>query len=267
MKTFQYFSVLLLTLFLLSPIHSKPSNSSDKQITILYMCNLGGYLHFDEDGRKGLATIAEIKRRETEKLFSESGGVLLISQGKLFEESQEIYPFSILKTALFDSVFLTESELSYIEKNPTLIKLDLPILANRESYLEIQTEKIFSIEGIKVRVQKDTLPKFPHDKKEHPHLNLVFPEDSSSIEPSTLVSPFPVFYFLPKEKTNSISYKKNVYTAECPESGEKIGKLKLTFRKEELIRQYHEFIPLNTKDHNNSWIKPHSETVKELQKN
>jgi hypothetical protein len=54
----------------------------------------------DEDGRKGLATIAEIKRRETEKLFSESGGVLLISQGKLFEESQEIYPFSILKTAL-----------------------------------------------------------------------------------------------------------------------------------------------------------------------
>ncbi len=267
MKTFFFSFVLLLTFLTIPPVHPKPSNANDKQITILYMCNLAGFLHFDEDGRKGLATIAEIKRRESEKIFSESGGVLLISQGKLFEETQETFPFSILKTALFDSVFLTENELNFLEKNPNLIKLDLPILANRESFLEIQTEKTFFIEGIKVRVQKDSILKFPHDRKEHPHLNLVFPDDSSSLDVSSLISPFPVFYFLPKEKTNSISFKKDVYTAECPESGEKIGKLKLTFRNGDLIRQYQEFIPLNTKDHNNSWIKPHSETMKELQKN
>ena len=153
--------ILLLIFFSLfiNTIHSKPINSNDKNITILYICNLNGNFHFDEDGRKGLATIAEIKRRELEKNYSEKGGVLLLSQGLIFNEKGDDFPFSILKTALFDSVFLSEKELAYMEKNPNLVKLDLPILANRDTYLEIETEKIFIIEGIKVRVNNFILSK------------------------------------------------------------------------------------------------------------
>ncbi len=270
MKIFKLWLKLLLIFFLFfinKIILSKPINSNDKHITILYICNLNGNFHFDEDGRKGLATIAEIKRRELEKNYSEKGGVLLLSQGLLFNETGEDFPFSILKTALFDSVFLSEKELAYMEKNPNLVKIDLPILANRDTYLDIETEKIFVIEGIKVRVNNFTLSKIPHDKKELPNLNLVFPENGKDLDPGLINSPFPIIYFLPKEKTSSFAYKDNVYTAECPETGDKLGRLKLTYRNGDLIRQYQDFIFLNSKENNSSWIKPHKETMKELQKN
>jgi hypothetical protein len=266
-KTSVILVLIFFSLFINTIIHTKPINANDKNITILYICNLNGNFHFDEEGRKGLATIAEIKRRELEKNYSEKGGVLLLSQGLLFNDRGEDFSFSILKTALFDSVFLSERELAYMEKNPNLVKLDLPILANRDTYLEIETEKIFSIEGIKVRVNNFTLSKIPHDKKELPNLNLVFPENGRELNTELINSPFPIFYFLPKEKTSSFAYKDNVYTAECPETGDKLGRLKLTFRNGDMIRQYQDFIFLNSKDSNGSWIKPHKETMKELQKN
>ena len=262
-------SILFLFLLILSfdKIISKPFSINDRQLTILYFCNLNGNLEFDEQGRKGLPIIAEIKRREAENIFNEKGGVLLITQGAFFSEKSEEFPFKILKTALFDSVLLSERELSYIEKNPNLLKINLPILANRDNSLDIDTEKVFDLDGVRVKVNNYLIKKIAHNTSNIPGLNLIFPQAGEEIDLENIPTKIPVIYFLDKEKTASYSFSKNVYTAECPDSGDKIGKIKLTYRNGELIRQSQEFISLNSKNHNSSWIKPHTETMKELQKN
>ena len=245
---------------------SKPVNTTDKSLTILYFCNLNGRIDFDEDGRKGLSTIAEIKRKELEKIYSEKGKVLLLTQGVFFSNPEQYSSFKLLKTSLFDTVLLSEDELKYLEKNPNLLKLELPVIANRENTLDLETEKFFDMEGIKVNISNFLIKKIPHNSSDVPQLHLVFPENNLETEIENVPQKIPVIYFLPKEKTHSLSYVKNVYTAECPESLDKIGKIKLTYRNGELIRQYQEFISLNTKKSSGAWIKPYKPTLDEIQK-
>ncbi len=263
----KYILILLLLGINISILQSKPISSNDRHITILYLCNLNGNLDFDEDGRKGLPIIAEIKRRELEKVYNEKGGVLLLTQGVFFSEKSEEFPFKITKTSLFDGVLLSERELSYLEKNPNLLKMELPVLANRDNALDIETEKVFDFDGVKVKVNNFLIKKIAHNISDIPSLNLIFPQPGETVDLDNIPTKIPVIYFLDKEKTSSYSYSKNVYTAECPDSGDKIGKIRLTYRNGELIRQTQEFISLNSKNHNSSWIKPHTETMKELQKN
>jgi superfamily II DNA or RNA helicase len=72
-----------------------------------------------------------------------------------------------------------------------------------------------------------------------------------------------VHYFVNEKDISSFSFKKNVYTVQCP-GPDKLGKINLFFRNKTLIRQKQELIPLNTKDLNQSWIEPDREIVNEL---
>ncbi len=229
----------------------------DKKITILYVCGIEGRFDFDRDGRKGLATITELKRLEIEKNFYERGSVLLLSSGNFFQKEMFTDSWNIIKNAGFDVVFLGEEEISYLEKNPSLLKLNLPILSLRENLVSVDTEKIFQLDGINIKVTNFLVNKLPYEVKIPIHLNLVFPEFGKEQDLQDIHPDIPVIFFLNAEKTTAYSFHKNVYSAECPNTMEKIGKLTLTYRNQKLIRQIQEFIPLNTKDHNQKWIYPY----------
>ncbi|MDX1957185.1 MAG: hypothetical protein SFU98_01360 [Leptospiraceae bacterium] len=262
MAQFQKFIVL--ALLLLSNLDSKPISEKDRRITILYVCHLEGELQFDEDGRRGLATISEVKRREAEKIFRERGGVLLLSRGNFFESTEHDKSFKLMKDSLFDSILLEEEEINYFEKNPNLKKLNLPILSPRENILGLDTEKIFDLDGIHVRVNSYLLNKIPIQKTKQIHVNLIFPEKDESIDFSKIHPEIPVIFFLPREKTSDYSFHANVYTAHCPEKKGMLGKIHLYFRDNKLIRESQEMILLNTKEQNQNWIRPHEEVLKSL---
>lgn len=248
------FSLLLLVS--LSFLFSESILQKDKKITILYICGIEGRFAFDNDGRKGLTTISELKRLELEKNFYERGSVLLLSSGNFFQKENFTESWHIIKKAGFDAVFLGEEEISYLEKNPNLLKLNLPILSTRENLASIDTEKIFQLDGINIKVTNYLVNKLPYEVKIPIHLNLVFPEPNKEQDLQEIHPEIPVIFFLNANKTTAYSFHRNVYTAECPNSMEKIGKLTLTYRNQKLIRQIQEFIPLNTKDHNQKWIFP-----------
>lgn len=255
----------LLPIFLLCTFLHSAEKNIDRSVTLLYTCRLSGKFDFDEDGRKGLATISEIKRRELESVYREKGIVLLLSRGLTFSEGEES-SFKLLKTALFDTVLLSPEEMDILEKNPNLLKLDLPIIANRENSLGIGTEKYFEMEGIGIKVSNFLLKKLPHNPTQPVLLNLVFWEPGSKPDLENIPRKLPVIYFTPSGMSSAFSFSKNVTTAECPESGDVLGKIKLTYRKGELIRQHQEFISLNTKNSPNSWIEPFKPTLDEIQK-
>lgn len=239
--------------------------NTDRSVTLLYTCNLSGKFDFDEDGRKGLATISEIKRRELETVYGERGIVLLLSRGMTFSDTEES-SYKLLKTALFDTVLLSSEELDNLEKNPNLLKLDLPIIANRENSLGIGTEKYFEIDGVGIKVSNYLIKKLPHNPSQPVFLNLVFWEPGTVPNFDSIPKKLPVIYLTPFGMSSAFSFSKNATTAECPESGDILGKIKLTYRKGELIRQHQEFISLNTKNSPNAWIEPYKPALEEIQK-
>lgn len=254
-------------MFLGSMLLARPFSIEDRHISILYTCDLNGNFEFDHEGRKGLSLISELKRQEIETIFDNKGGVLLLSKGGFFEKGLNNASFSLMKTALFDGIVLSEEEMNYLENNPNLLKLNLPILSPRENILDINSEKIFQLNGINIKMHNYFIPKRPHGEKETIHLNLVFPDDHNEISKEEIPEEIPVVFFTSEEKSSAYSYWSNVSTASCPSDNSKIGKIKLVFRKEKLIRFHQEFLPLNTIDSNRSWIYPHREVLKELQRN
>lgn len=249
MKNFLLFLLFSASLF------SESITQKDKKITILYLCEIEGRFAFDKDGRKGISTVAELKRLEMEKNFYEHGSVLLLSSGNFFE-NETVESWHLIKKYGFDAVFLGEKEISYFEQNPNLLKLNLPILASRDNLASIQTEKIFQLDEVNIKVTNYLVNKLPYEVKIPIHLNLVFPEQGKEQDLKEIHPEIPVIFFLNSEKTTAYSFHKNVYTAECPGDMEKVGKLTLLYRKGKLIRQMQEFIPLNTKEHNQKWIYP-----------
>ncbi|MCB1177315.1 MAG: hypothetical protein KDK36_07030 [Leptospiraceae bacterium] len=260
--------IILISLFAIH-LSSKeePYSIHDKKISILYICDINGNFDFSTDGREGLATVSELKRQESEKIFSQKGGVLLLSRGNFFNSKNGDISFGLMKKAKFDAVFVNDSELEFLEKNPALLKIEPPVIAERENLLNLDTEKKVNLSGINFKISSYLINKLPIHAKEKIHLNLVFPDPNNIQDLSSIKSEIPVIFFLPEEKSSAYSFVKNVYTAECPSSKGVVGKIELTFRKEELIRQSQEFIPLNTEDTNRDWISPDGEVLKELQRN
>jgi hypothetical protein len=249
-------TLLILALLSFGILFGESITKEDTRLTILYVCGIEGRYAFDKEGRKGLATITELKRRELERNFSEKGGVLLLSRGNFFHKDTDNSSWTLIKSALFDGIFLGDGEVSYLEANPNLTKLGLPILSQRDNLAGVETEKIYDIEDVSVKVTPYLINKPPYHSSKKIHLNLVFPETDSEQDLGEIIPEIPVIFFLPKDKSTAFSFRRNVYTAECPDSMDKLGKLTLTYRKQKLIRQHQEFIPLNTKDLNQSWIYP-----------
>jgi hypothetical protein len=255
--------------FLLIPFYlsSKSISYEDKHISILYSCNIDGKFYFDSDGRKGLPTLTEWKRREIQSILDKKGGVLLLSRGNFFEKGLNFTKFSLMNEALFDGIILSDEELSYLESNPNLLKLNLPVLSPRDTLLNLSQDKTFPIEGINIKVQNYYLKKIPHGSTEKIHLQLVFPDPEMPIEVDESMKHIPVIYFLPRTQSNSLSLFPNATTVYCPTELSKLGKLKLVFRNEKLIRKSQEFLPLNTIDSDQSWVSPHKDVLKELHGN
>jgi hypothetical protein len=258
--------VLILLVSISIGLFSKeePKSLSDKTFTILYLCDINGNFDFTFEGRGGISLLAEIKRQEEEKIYAGKGGVLLLSRGDFFGKKLETHSFRLFHKSKFDSVFIGEKEVSYLEANPNLLKLNLPILASRENLVGIETEKIVEFSGIHFKLSSYLINKLPYIQTKKIHLNLVFPEPGNVQDISDIKQEIPVLFFLPKSMSSAYSFRKNVYTAECPSNSGVVGKIQLTFRGEKLIRQSQEFISLNGSDTNRDWIDPADEVLEEL---
>ncbi len=242
----------------------EPKSLNDKTFTILYLCDINENFDFTFDGREGISLLAEIKRQEEEKIFAGKGAVLLLSRGDFFGKKLETHSFRIFHKSKFDSVFIGEKEVSYLEGNPNLLKLNLPILASRENLVGMDTEKILEFSGIHFKLSSYLVNKLPYIQTKKIHLNLVFPEPGNIQDITDIKPEIPVLFFLPKSLSSAYSFRKNVYTAECPANSGVVGKIQLTFRGEKLIRQSQEFISLNGSDTNRDWIDPAPEVLEEL---
>jgi hypothetical protein len=251
---------ILFTLFAFFLISNQPISIKDKEFVILYFCDMNGFYEFDEDGRKGLATIAEVKKQESKKFYDHRGQVFLISGGNFSGTGDNLRAhFNLINKAGFDAVFIGEEELSYLELNPALKNLKLPLIADRENEFKAPKEMMINAEGIRFRIS-NSLPSI-EDKKIDVHL--LFRTVGSYDYLQNMETGKPIYYFVNEPEMSSFSFKKNVYTVQCPEP-EKLGKLNLLFRNNTLIRQKQEFIRLNTKDTNNSWLEPDREIINEL---
>lgn len=257
---------MLGVVFLFGGISSqeKPISGSDRNFSILYICDINGNFDFTFEGREGLSLLAELKRQEEEKIYSGKGGVLLLSRGDFFGKKLETHSFRLLHLSKFDSVLVGEKEVSYLESNPNLVKINLPVLASRENLIGLDTEKILEISGINFKLSSYLVNKLPYIRTKKIHLNLVFPEPGNEQDMEDIKPEIPVVFFLQKKLTSAYSFKRNVYTAECPSNRGIAGKIQLTFRGEKLIRQSQEFIPLNTIDTNRDWIDPSPEVLEGL---
>lgn len=336
MKSF-YRSALFVCVLSLFFIFQKSPAPKDTKVTFLYLCSIDGKFDFDREGREGLATVTELKRQEEERIHPDGGNVFLLTQGSFFENDKDARSFTLMKKAGFDAVVLSEEELVYLEKNPALKKLGLPVIAPRDNLFSAATEKIFSLDGVNMKLTSFLLNKLPYEKRKNVHLNLVFPDPGTEISLEDIDENIPAVFFVPsvkglsvpakadsnekkaetpkKEETiqtsvmtmsgetlktgtnvsansadskdsalkkeislekdapkrnafysTALSFKSNVYTAECPEKKGVLGKYSLVYRNGKLIRQTQEFIPLNTKDHNRKWIHPDKEMQSELKK-
>ncbi|NUM42399.1 MAG: hypothetical protein HUU45_12300, partial [Leptospiraceae bacterium] len=140
------FRVGLLVLFLFFLNSFKPISLSDREIEILYLCNISGLFEFDEDGRLGLSTLSELKRREKTRLSHSNGEVLLFTGGNVFGKGKGLRSnFKILNQVPFDAVFLTEEEIAYLDSNLSLKSLNLPLVTSRKNSFGIVENKDFQI--------------------------------------------------------------------------------------------------------------------------
>jgi hypothetical protein len=241
-------------------ISNQPVSLKDKEFVIFYFCDMNGRYEFDGDGRKGLATIAELKRQESKRFYDHRGQVFLISGGNFSGTGENMRAhFNLLNKAGFDAAFIGEEELNYLELNPALKNLKLPLVAHRENEFKANTEKLIKSEGIQFRIS-NTLAAIEDTSID---IQLLFHDGGSYDYVKSLDVQKPVYYFVNEKDISSFSFKKNVYTVQCP-GPDKLGKINLFFRNKTLIRQKQELIPLNTKDLNQSWIEPDREIVNEL---
>lgn len=241
-------------------IFNQPISVTDKEFVIFYFCDMKGRYEFDLDGRKGLATISGLKIQESKRFYDHRGKVFLISGGNFSGVGENMRShFSLLNKAAFDAVFVGEEELSYLEQNPALQSLKLPLIAFRENEFNATREMNIVSDGIHFRIS-DTLP---NREDKNVDIQLLFHTTGSYDYLKTIENEKPIYYFVKETQMSSFQYKKNIYTVQCP-TPEKIGKLSLFFRRKNLIRQKQEFIPLNTQDSNNSWLTPDREIIQEL---
>lgn len=275
-----YLNYLILFFFIAVFVNKVPISIDDREVSLLYVCDLKGNFYFDEEGRKGLSTLAEVKRRETEKIMGKSGVSLLVTSGRVTDIATVGTNFGILNKVPFDAALIGEEELFYLEENPNLKKLKLPIIARRENKISIPMERLFSVDGVKVWVggNLNTI-----DSEEIKEINTFFVfldegarffqrtesekrENIRMIDKIKGYDPKKYYFFIaPDLNGNSYSFNKNVYKLNCPLGKKgKIGQLKLYYRKGDLIRQKQKFIFLNTKIKDKSWINPKRETLEYL---
>lgn len=249
--------ILFISIFFLNP---RSVSKEDKVLEILYICNLEGDFQFDQNGRKGLATIAEVKRQRSELLFDEDGLAVMVSNGNFFEKGHT-WSHHLMKKSGFDMVFFNSAELEeYYKNNPNLLQLNLPIYASYQNQMKIPQNKEFTSGNIKFEISSIYSAPAPEKKLS---IQLVFLPENEPIP--TIKTNIPVIFFISDKTKSPYTYQSNVYTANCPSKTGKLGKLDLYFRKGELIRQYNDMIHLNTEDHNHRWFPPAIETQKELQ--
>ncbi len=252
--------IILFFVSILCFISNQPISLTDKEFVIFYFCDMNGRYEFDLDGRKGLATIAELKRQESKRFYDHRGQVFLISGGNFSGTGENMRAhFNLLNKAGFDAAFIGEEELSYLELNPALRNLKLPLIAHRENDFKANTEKLIKSEGIQFRISNTLSPV----EDTSIDIQLLFHNGGSYDYMKSLDVQKPVYYFVNDSEISSFSFKKNIYTVKCPVP-DKLGKINLFFRNKTLIRQKQEFVSLNTKDLNQSWIEPDREIVNEL---
>ncbi len=252
------FCILCIFFFL----SAEPISRKDFEFVFLYICDLEGQYEFSDDGRAGLATISEIKKIEEKKQSDNRGSVFLISSGSFSGKNENLKGhFSLLNESGFDAAFISETELIYMEENPILQKMKLPVIAHRENNVNFKESKNFEIRGYQFRVSHILEP--VEDKTLD--IELIFPQIGNLDYIKNFNPSKPTYFFLSKEEESYFSFhKKNLHTASCPASGN-IGKLRLYFRGKKLIRQKQEFIPLNTINSNQDWISPDRMILKSLE--
>jgi hypothetical protein len=252
------FFLLLILVFL----NAGPVSKKDKEFVVFYICDIKGRYEFDKEGRGGLATISELKKREERKETDHRGAVFLISSGNFAGIENEFKAhYRILNSVGFDASFISEEELLYAEENPIYQKLNLPILSYRENKLNYPLTKILKYEDYNFRLSSslDSIEDTSFDAQ------LVFHQYGSFDYLKTFQPTKPTFFFINQKDQNDISYnKKNLYILKCPELNE-IGKLTLFYREHKLIRQKQEVIPLNNKKINSDWIHPDRNLINELE--
>ena len=252
--------IILSFISILFLISNQPISLKDKEFVIFYFCDMNGRYEFDADGRKGLATISELKRQESKRFYDHRGQVLLISGGNFSGTGENMRAhFNLLNKAGFDAAFIGEEELSYLELNPALKNLQLPLIAQRENEFKANTEKLIKAEDIQFRISHTLSP----IEDTSIDIQLLFHRGGSYDYLKTIEVQKPIYYFINEADISSFSFKKNIYTVQCP-GPDKLGKINLYFRNKTLIRQRQEFVPLNTKDSNKSWLEPDREIVNEL---
>ncbi|MCB1190673.1 MAG: hypothetical protein H7A23_23155 [Leptospiraceae bacterium] len=266
-----FFQISLLFSFFFIFMQKKPISLEDVEVSLLYVCDLQGNFVFDEEGQKGIAVLSELKRRENEKFLGNRGISLLVTSGRFTEDTVGTN-ISLLSKVPFDAALIGEEELSYLEENPNLQKLKLPIIARRTNKIASPMEKIVSSKGINLWIGGD-LSVIDPEKVKNINAFFVFKENNEKfftlsdeeIEKRKKVLSriqsnkpnIPIFIVSPSSNENSYSYEGFVYQVKCPlgNTGE-IGKLSLYYRQGELIRQKQGFVQLNTKKRNGSWIEP-----------
>jgi len=254
--------ICLLSLFLF--VSSKPVSLNDREIEVLYLCDISGMFEFNEEGRLGLATLSEFKRREVERLKASNGSVLLFTGGNVFGKGNSMRSnFKILNRVPFDAVFLTEGEISYLDSNPSLKALNLPLVSSRKNSFGIALNKIFEIGNIVLSVQeKAGQVSGGIDKQEN--VRIVFLQEN--LQETALAPSSDRLDILVGKRENFASYfyQGGVFFAECPSYINSVGKINLVFREGNLIRHSQEFVTLNAGRRNRSWIEPNREIVNEL---
>lgn len=253
-----YWRSLIFFIAIIFLLYNKPISLEERELKILYVCNVDGKMAFDNDGRKGLATLAELKRRELESLAHGNGNVFLFANGSFMgnTDSRSIQK-GIEVSKFFDGVFLNEVELSFLETNYASNLESSNLLSHRENSLYIPGEKVVKIGKYKIlfsNISKRIEKKLQADNFD---LTVVFlPEGEVPGQDSLARADKPVIYIYSSNQGFDYTFLKNHYFAECPNDVGYVGRLTLHFREGRLIRNSQDMIPLNTIDHNNSWIDP-----------
>ncbi len=250
----------ILILFIFGFYSLKPVSLEDKEVEILYLCDCNGQFEFDNEGRSGLATLSELKRRESERLKSQNGMVLLFSGGNFFGKGKDMRSnFKLLSQVPFDAVFLTDEELAYLDINLALKSLNLPLVTSRKNSFGIDGKKEFVLGDVNLTVNDSSYK--GEESSSRKNVRVIFSTEEEKREFSN--SDF-LILIGHKEKMSSYYYKSGVHFAECPSYKNSIGKINLTFRNGEIIRHSQEFVFLNSDDRNRSWIEPNREIANEL---
>ncbi|MCB1156917.1 MAG: hypothetical protein H7A25_17125 [Leptospiraceae bacterium] len=254
---FKWLFPILMSLFLL--FSGKPVSIEDRAYTFLYVCDPASILHFEKDGSLGLSTLSEYKRREEARIFGKYGKVFLFGTGDILSsaENSNSLLHEYQKTG-FDALFLSASDLKLLETGDNPLTGLYPIFSHRENNLKIPGEKIFSRKDETFLFSSVSTRFSGKINADEFNLSVVFLQRGELPTDYTILSRSqnPVFFIFRDAKDLSYSFYKNHYYASCSKEPGYIGKISLYFREGRLIRNQHEFLPLNTKDRERSWVKP-----------